>query len=170
MDPSQHSEDRNIVERILRHIPGFQGYLEKEYRRESDHLARTWMEQQLGLAKGKVDAYMRSQLDAGQIDSLPPLERVVSRMDAVGNQLAGAVRGYSGIFDFVKVREDVLDQVYEQDLATVERVQELSQLLDGLATSEENSGIIASEILGILDEIEASVRERGNILAGIGES
>ncbi len=39
-EPERHAEKRNFVESILRHIPGFRGYLEKEYRRDSDYLAR----------------------------------------------------------------------------------------------------------------------------------
>ena len=43
IDPEHHAEGRNFVESILRHVPGFRGYLEKEYRRESDYLLRTAM-------------------------------------------------------------------------------------------------------------------------------
>ena len=39
------------MESILRKIPGFRGYLEKEYRRESDHLARTWLADRVGQCK-----------------------------------------------------------------------------------------------------------------------
>ena len=35
-DASEHAKDRNWIEDILRVVPGFRGYLEKEYRRESD--------------------------------------------------------------------------------------------------------------------------------------
>ena len=99
IDPTKHSEDRNFVERMLGVIPGFKGYLEKEERRESDHLLRTWMCQQLGEAKKKVDAVSRNLLDAGQIDALPQLERVKNRIEGFANKVESAVRGYSGVFD-----------------------------------------------------------------------
>ena len=37
-EPRAHMEHRGFRESILRHIPGFRGYLEKEYRRDSDAL------------------------------------------------------------------------------------------------------------------------------------
>ena len=62
-DPSRHADSRNLVESILRHIPGFKGYLEKEYRRDSDHLARTHLGDKLQKCKLKLDHYQRELVE-----------------------------------------------------------------------------------------------------------
>src|SRR5262245_518811 len=61
-DPSRHAESRNWIESLARHIPGFKGYLEKEYRRDSDHLARTWIADQLQKSKTALDRGQHSLL------------------------------------------------------------------------------------------------------------
>ena len=42
--PKDHTQKRGVIETIGRHIPGFRGYLEREYRRDSDKLQRDWLE------------------------------------------------------------------------------------------------------------------------------
>ena len=99
-DPSRHASNRNWFESILRYVPGFRGYLEKEYRRESDYLARTWMADRLQRSKVGLDDFMRALVDAANLDVLPPCERLRSKLDGLISRIRSAVRGYSGIFDF----------------------------------------------------------------------
>ena len=72
-EPREHTEQRNWIESILRHIPGFHGYLEKEYRREADELQREWLADRLQRSKRAVDNLARPLADAGQIDALPQI-------------------------------------------------------------------------------------------------
>ena len=102
-DPSRHTDARNLLESLLRKIPGFKGYLEREYRRESDQLARTLIVDQLQKCKASLDNFQRSLADAGRLADLPPCERIRSRLDLLQSRLNGALRGYSGFFDFVRV-------------------------------------------------------------------
>ena len=51
IDPERHAENRGWIESKLRKIPGFRGYLEKEYRRESDYVVRAWMAELLQKSK-----------------------------------------------------------------------------------------------------------------------
>ena len=132
VDPERHADSRNLVESILRQIPGFRGYLERDYRRESDYLARTWLADQLKRCKSSLDNYQPSQLDTGQIDYLPQCERARTRIDTLESRIRGAVRGYSGFFDFVKVDENLLDQVYEHDTSMIGDVESLAQSVEQL--------------------------------------
>ncbi len=168
IDPSQHADDRNFVERILLKVPGFKGYLEKEYRRESDHLTRTFMAEELSNAKAKFDAYLRSLVDTGELNALPQCERVATRIDTVINEMKGAVRGYSGVFDFVRVREDLLDQVYEHDMSLVEDVADFADAAAGLLSSVESPQEISARMLSQIDAISAKFNERARLLNGLG--
>ncbi|MGE0758710.1 MAG: hypothetical protein AB7O38_16910, partial [Pirellulaceae bacterium] len=118
-DPQRHADSRNTLENLLRQIPGFRGYLAREERRDSDYLARTWLADQLQKCKSSLDTWQRSLLDEGQIDLLPLCERLRTRVDTLQAQIKGAMRGYSGFFDFVKVDEGLLEQVYELDMGLV---------------------------------------------------
>ena len=121
-EPKEHMEDRNWIESILRYIPGFRGYLEKENRRESDDLQRDWLADRLQRSKRALDDLGRMLADAAQIDVLPQVDRLRGRIDKLIGRIRGAMQGYSGFFDLVRVREDLLDRVYEHDVALMKQV------------------------------------------------
>jgi hypothetical protein len=168
-DPQSHADNRGFVESILRKIPGFKGYLEKEYRRESDYLARTWMADRLRQSKGGLDTYMRSLLDAGQIDAMAGCERVRTRLDGLENRLRAQVRGYSGFFDFVKVDEGLLDQVYQHDVGMFEDIETLAGELESLHLKQEDPAAVAIGMVARIDEVERKFLKRGEMLTGVGE-
>ncbi len=116
-EPKDHSEDRNLIESILRRVPGFKGYLEKEYPRQSDQLQRQWLADRLLRAKPAIDRLAQPLVDAAQIDALPQLDRLRARLDKVIWQIRSAMQGYSGFFDLVRVDEELLERVYEHDVA-----------------------------------------------------
>ena len=85
-EPRDHSEKRNWIETILRNIPGFRGYLEKEYRRESDDLQRDWLADRLERSKRAIDDVTRALADAAR-PSGP--EAVLAHVDAARELLDG---------------------------------------------------------------------------------
>jgi len=167
VDPERHADSRNLVESILRHIPGFHGYLEREYRRESDNLARNWLADQLKRCKASLDNYQRSLIDAGQIDALPQCERVRTRLDTLESRIRGAVRGYSGLFDFVRVNEDLLDQVYELDTSLIGDIETLAQSVDQLGVSDSPQDAI-SDLIQQVETLHRQFDERAELLQGLG--
>ena len=169
-DPRQHADRRNVIESLLRYIPGFRGYLEKEYRRESDALARTWMADRLQQAKRALDDFSRAQVDGGTIDDLPVLERVRARIDQLVSTLRGDVRGYSGFFDFVRVDEGVLDRVYEQDMALLEDVEAFSETVEQLRDKPDAPRSVASDLQRRLDDLFDKYQQRRDLLTGIAEN
>jgi hypothetical protein len=166
-NPASHAEDRNLLEKILRKIPGFKGYLEKEYRRESDYLARTWLADRLQASKRGLDDYVRNLVDAGELDSLTQCDRLRSKVDKLVLGLRGAVRGYSGFFDFVKVREEMLDEVYKLDISLTEEVDKLAADIEGLASKSGDCKTLVSDLSHRVDEIDRKYDERAKILQGL---
>ena len=119
-----------LVESILRHIPGFHGYLEKEFRRDSDALQRQWLADRLQQAKRSLGAISLQLVDAGRLPLLTRFDRLRAQLDLVIAPIRGAWQGYSGVFDLVKVNTAVLDQIYEHDLAAMHAVEEFSTTLE----------------------------------------
>ncbi|MDZ7616987.1 MAG: hypothetical protein U1E05_08285 [Patescibacteria group bacterium] len=165
-EPKDHTRDRNFIEDVLRRIPGFRGYLEKEYRRESDDLQRDWLADRLQRAKRAIDAASRPLADAGRIDALPQLDRMRGRLDKLIGRIRGAMQGYSGFFDLVRVDEALLERVYEHDLALMEQIEALAVSVEGLpAAGEEMAGSLP-EIVGLIDEAERRWDGREDLLRG----
>ncbi len=167
VDPAQHADSRNLVESILRYIPGFRGYLEKEYRRQSDDLARDFAGQELQRCKTSLDKYQRTLLDGGNIDALPLCERLRGRLDTLQSKLQGAVQGYSGFFDFVRVDEKMLDEVYEHDLTIIQDVRSLSEAVEQLPNLKAEPAEAVANVENRLDALARRVDRRSEILQGL---
>jgi hypothetical protein len=161
-------DSRNPVESILRYIPGFRGYLEKEYRRDSDHLARSWMADRLQAGTRTLDEFQRSLLDAGNIDALPLCERVHGRIDTLASRMRGAMRGYSGFFDFVRVDDEVLEDVYQHDMTLVGEVDALVASIDQLRAASDPPDQGLNTLLTRVEDLERRFAERSALLEGLG--
>ncbi len=165
-EPKDHTRDRNFVENILRWVPGFRGYLEKEYRRASDDLQRDWLADRLQRAKRAIDAVSRPLADAGQIDVLPQVDRLRGRLDKLIGRIRGAVQGYSGFFDLVRVDEALLERVYERDVALMEQVEALAATVEQLPPDGPQIAERLPEIFALLDDAERRWDAREDMLRG----
>jgi hypothetical protein len=166
-DPKQHAENRGAIEEFLRRIPGFKGYLEKQYRRESDALQRQWLADHLVHTKQSLDGVTRALVDAGQVDVLPQFDRARGRLDKLIGRIRGAVRGYSGWCDLVKIDEAVLDRVYKHDLKLAEQVESLADLVE---TWPKKPAEAVAGLAAALEQIDALDEEwdgRDVILKGL---
>jgi hypothetical protein len=166
-EPERHAEKRNFVESILRHIPGFRGYLEKEYRRDSDYLARKWLADRLQGSKRGLDDYFRGVLDAGQIDAMAQLDRIRTRLDAVIAKIRGDVRGYSGFFDYVRIDEGVLDKVYDHDMSLIADVDQFANTIEALGVQPGSLQDVSSDLLRRLDDVDRNYAKRDELLQGM---
>jgi len=167
VEPIDHAMKRNWVETILRYIPGFRGYLEKEYRRDSDSLQREWLAHRLEVAKHSVDNLMGLLAEGGQVDQLATLEQVRGRIDHIVARIRGAMEGYSGFFDLVRIDEDVLDRVYQYDLSLAERVEQLASAVERLPRCPSDLSCAIGEVRQSLDEFHRLWDMRQELLAGL---
>ncbi|MCA9245518.1 MAG: hypothetical protein KDA42_00355 [Planctomycetales bacterium] len=166
-EPKQHSQQRGAIESVLRVIPGFRGYLEKEYRRESDQLQRRWLVDRLQRGKRGLDDYARALADAAAIDALPQVERLRSRLDRLIGRVDGAMHGYSGFFDLVQVDETLLDRVYEHDVAMMEQIAELADKIEDLRAQGASPTDAMPPLLRMIDAVEERWDLREDILKGL---
>jgi hypothetical protein len=163
----EHADRRNWMETIVRYIPGFRGYLEKEYRRESDELQRNWLAGRLQQSKKGLDEYMQNLTAAGNLDALPAIERVRLRLDKIRSRITSAMQGYSGVFDLVRIDEAVLDRVYQHDANLVDEVETLADTIEALPGKSEPPAALAGEILKQIDALEEAWDLREDILKGM---
>lgn len=166
-EPKEHAENRNFVETILRYIPGFRGYLEKEYRRDSDELEREWLADRLQRSKRAIDELTRPLADRGQIDVLPQVDRLRGRMDKLIARIRGAMQGYSGFFDLVRVREDLLDRVYEHDVALMQEVDALGRAVEALPEEQDRIASRLTDLFEQVDGLEQRWDTREDMLKGL---
>jgi hypothetical protein len=166
-EPKDHLENRGSIESMLRLVPGFKGYLEKEYRRKSDDLQRDWLADRLQRSKRAIDAVARPLADAGQIDLLPQIDRLRGRLDKLIGRIRGAAQGYSGFFDLVRIDEHALDRIYEHDLSVADEVDKLADAIDKLPGRTDQIAATLPGLSAQVDEVERHWDGREDILKGL---
>ncbi len=166
-EPRQHTQRRNWIETIGRMLPGFRGYLEKEYRRESDRLQRKWLVDRVKRGRRGLDELARRLVDASQIDTLPLVERVRTRLDHLQTRIEGAAQGYSGFYDLVRIDNRVLDRVYAFDVGLMEQISILADMLDALPARDASPKSELEDSLRYIATIEAAWDRREDLITGL---
>ena len=147
---------QNALERIANAIPGFQGYRDKEQRRDADRLEREHLATRLEQCKKTLNEAAAAATRSGGLDSINDIETARKRLDKVIARIRHADRGYSGFFDAVKVDEAALARVYEFDLGLVADVDQIQAAGDDVKT-----------MVTRIDSLDARFGDRGAILDGI---
>lgn len=166
-EPKEHAEHRGWIETVLQFIPGFRGYLRKENRREADELQREWLADRLQRSKRGLDEFARALTDAVQLDDLPKVDRLRTKLDKLLARIRGAMQGYSGFFDLVDVNEDVINQVYALDVSLMEQVGSLSDDIEGLRDQAEKGAGAIEPLVSQVESIEDAWDQREDILKGL---
>jgi hypothetical protein len=166
-EPREHAQSRGWIESILRRIPGFKGYLEKEYRRDSDALQRGWLADRLQRSKPALDAYGRALVDAKKLDVLSQLDHFKSRLDKTISRLRGGMQGYSGFFDLVQVDQTLLERVYQQDVKTMDTVEALAGAIEKLSAATADAPAPLPALNDQLGQVEQAIDQRQDILKGL---
>jgi hypothetical protein len=166
-EPKSHADKRPGLEELARHIPGFRGYLEKSYRRESDALTRTMLADRLDHAKRSLDAFGRKLVDAKRLSELTQLDRVRPALDRATGRIRGAMQGYSGVFDLVRIDERVLDRVYAHDLALIDEVDAIGSSARALDPKSSSLSEAIDALVGQVDALDQQWNKRTEILQGV---
>lgn len=132
-EPRYYVQHRSSLMMLVGWIPGFHGYLEREYRRDSDALQRTWLTDRLQRSKRAMDAVALKLADAGKLAALPQCDRLRAKTDELIARIRGAWEGYTGVFDLVKVDQTLLDRVYDHDVNLMHAVDEFVAMTEHLA-------------------------------------
>jgi uncharacterized protein YoxC len=122
-------------EDLVKKIPGYHGYKEKELRREADKLLRTEVAMKLDDQRKRLSELQTQLVIQAQIEFLDDLERVVMKLQLLIDRLRTATYGYAGLFDAVKVKETELDVLYEFDNQMLASVGEVASDVDQVASA-----------------------------------
>jgi hypothetical protein len=156
---------RNFIERIAAKIPGFKGYLDMELRRDTDKLQREFCANKLRGQKDLVKSALNDRIAGGDIDGITPFEKLMNRLDAVAARILSADRGYSGMFDAVKVGEAELERVYQFDLSLAEGVDEVEAKIKQFANvDKETQDKLLREATKLVDQVDDYFDKREEIL------
>jgi len=160
-------------ERLMRHIPGYRGYKEKEDRRAADKLLRDHLFNQLdGLRRRLIDLQGQLMDSSGGLLLMDDMERLLTKVQKLADSIRTATYGFGGLFDAVTVKEDRLDVLYAFDQGMLEHLTNIQTAIESLASAIEAGGDVKAGIKGVssaADSANHTWRQRQEALAGSGQ-
>jgi hypothetical protein len=136
------SED--VFKKIVAKIPGFKGYIERQARRDSDKMVRDTIFNRFRELEGRVSAIQRDFISQGDIKYVDELEASAIKLRTFADRVHTASRGYSGVFDAVKINEAELAKLYEYDSAMFNMVDQVGKAIDNIEASVGTDGLPAA--------------------------
>ena len=132
---------------MLRRIPGYSGYKDKEMARDSDRALRDDIAQKLDQDATRVEAIQRTAAGDRNVARVNELEPVVQGFRNAANVVRSLSYGYAGLFSDNPIDEVALKQLRIFDEGLLIKVDALTTAVDGLeAGTSGDAGVIAKEI------------------------
>ena len=151
---------RNALEALVQHVPGFRGYFDRENRREADRLVRDFGVSRLERLCSELNVATK-QAALAQMDAY---QETINQAETLRNALRHADQGYSGFLSEIKWDdEDALQAVYCLDLELVLDIEALVSDYDPGASPPEQ---LRGELVGLMRRLED---RRAAILGLVGE-
>lgn len=138
------SADVDPFKKILEKIPGFGGYVERQKRRDSDKILRETLARRFEEQYNRVSGVQRELISQGEIAYVDDLESSAIKLRTFADRVRRATRGYSGLFDAVKINENELKMLYQYDADMLDLVDEVSRAIDNIEASIGSDGLPAS--------------------------
>ena len=103
--------------KLASYIPGFGGYVERQNRRDADKLLRDTVARRFEEQWRRASQSQEEMVGSGMIAYVDDMEKAAIQMRTFIDRISTAPRGYSGLFDAVKINEKELEAIYQFDAA-----------------------------------------------------
>jgi hypothetical protein len=134
----------DIFKKIASKIPGFKGYVERQNRRDSDKLIRDTIYRRFRDLESKVSDLQVEFMNQGEIKYNDDLEKAALRLRTFADRVRTAPRGYSSLFEAVKINEAELAKLYEYDATLLDKTDDVSRAIDNVQASVGTDGLPAA--------------------------
>lgn len=116
-------------------IPGFSGYIERQNRRDADKLLRDTVARRFEEQHKRASQLQTELIGAGKIEFVDDMEKATIKLQTFIDKIGRAPRGYSGLFDAVKINEKELEAIYQFDAAFFDLAEQVGRALDNVESS-----------------------------------
>jgi len=134
----------DIFKKIASKIPGFKGYVERQNRRDSDKILRDTIYRRFREHEGRISDLQVEFINKGEIQYTDDLEKAALRLRTFADRVRTAPRGYSSLFEAVKINEDELAKLYEFDATLLDKSDEVGRAIDNIQASVGTDGLPAA--------------------------
>jgi hypothetical protein len=137
------------LERLIKRIPGFAGYLDKKARREADRLLRDHIADELSRRINRLSEIEKTLLDNGGLSYMSKTSSAKTKLQHFRDLVKTAAPGYSGIMEAIKIGPDEMDKLYSFDEALIAYADKFDGALNTLAKAAADKTGIDEAIAGL---------------------
>ncbi len=131
--------------KLASHIPGFSGYVERQTRRDADKLVRDTVARRFEEQWKRVSQLQSDLVSNGMIAYVDDMEKAALKLRTFIDKITTAPRGYSGLFDAVKINEEELESIYKFDAAFFDLAEQVARAVDNVEqTISDEAGLPAA--------------------------
>lgn len=135
--------------KLLSNIPGFSGYIERQTRRDADKLLRETVARRFEEQWSRASNLQVELVNMGLIKFVDDMEKAVLSLRTFIDKISTAARGYSGLFDAVKINEAELEAIYKFDAAFFDLADQVKSGLDNVEASLNDEEALPAAIRNI---------------------
>jgi len=121
--------------KLMSYIPGFSGYIERQNRRDADKLLRDTVARRFDEQWKRASQLQSDMVSNGLIAYVDDMEKAAIKLRTFIDKISTAPRGYSGLFDAVKINEKELEAIYQFDAAFFDLGEQVGRALDNVEAS-----------------------------------
>ncbi|MDQ2683638.1 MAG: hypothetical protein M3Y37_08940 [Chloroflexota bacterium] len=151
---------------LLSRVPGYDGYRDKENRRETDKRIREHVSERLGNLASRIEAVATTLANQRDVMAVGPVNSAAQGVRHLQNQIATATYGYGGIYSDRNVDAAALDQIANFDRDMLERVEALDEPIKSLEAAQDDGGrSVATQAIGnAVRDLQTRFSERGRVV------
>jgi hypothetical protein len=160
----------NFLQKLLRYIPGYDGYKNRDNARELDTQLRNTIANNLDQNKARLKNVISELNNKGKLFESGGLDKTDKKLENVIAKLRSAARGYSGAFDVVKIKEEKLNEIYAFDEGLIDDTEEINKTFAELENNvKANTDFKAAQekLDSLLDNVIRQFNDRENILRNL---
>ena len=129
------TSQQDPFKKLASFIPGFSGYIERQNRRDADKILRDTVARRFEDQWRRASQLQSDMVSNGQIAFVDDIEKAAIKLRTFIDKISTAPRGYSGMFDAVKINEKELESIYQFDAAFFDLAEQVGRGLDNVEAS-----------------------------------
>ncbi|MEY2816661.1 MAG: hypothetical protein ACKOBL_08565 [Chloroflexota bacterium] len=136
--------------KLISFIPGFSGYVERQNRRDADKLLRETVARRFEEQLSRASNLQVDMVSNGMLSFVDDMEKASLALRTFIDKISTAARGYSGMFDAVKINEKELEAIYQFDAAFFDLADQIKSALDNVEASIGDETALPAAIRNII--------------------
>jgi len=166
------TSQQDPFKKLMSHIPGFSGYIDRQNRRDADKILRDTVARRFEEQWKRASQLQSDMVSNGMIAYVDDMEKASIRLRTFIDKITTAPRGYSGMFDAVKINEKELESIYQFDNAFFDLGEQVGRGLDNVEASLADEASLPAAIRNVISLARLAVEtynRRSEAVTGSGQ-